>query len=99
MQHKHWACALEPGSHNCWAHVLQLLTSLHPRAHALQQEKPQWEARTPQLERGPRLSQLEKSLCSNTDSAQPKINKVKNNQANKKILEQVTEDMERQWGC
>jgi len=45
------------------------------------------------------LSPLEKSLCSNTDAAQPKINKVKNKQANKKILEQVTEDMERQWGC
>ena len=39
--HNYWACALEPASHNCWAHV--------PRACALQQEKPpQWEARAPQ---------------------------------------------------
>ena len=38
-----------------------------PRAHALQREKPQqWVAHN---------LQLEKSLCSNKDSAQPKINK------------------------
>ena len=37
----YWACALESASHN--------YSSLHSRAHALQQEKPpQWEARTPQ---------------------------------------------------
>ena len=48
-----------------WAHVPQLL-SLCSRAHALQQEKPpQWEAHRPQLE---------ESLCSKEDPAQPKIN-------------------------
>ena len=40
----YWACALEPASHNYWAHA--------PRAHALQQEKPlQWEACSPQLQK------------------------------------------------
>ena len=57
-------------------HASQLLKPIHPRARAPQQEKPpQWEARAPQLERGPCLLQLEKSLCSNRDLSQPKINK------------------------
>ncbi len=39
--HNDWACALEPASHNYWAHA--------PRARAPQQEKPpQWEACAPQ---------------------------------------------------
>ena len=47
----YWACALEPGSWNCWAQELSLLRHVHPGAHALQQGKPpQWEAYTPQLE-------------------------------------------------
>ena len=33
--HYHWACALEPSSCNCWAHVLQLLKPAHPGACAL----------------------------------------------------------------
>ena len=38
VHHNDWACALEPASHNYWAHV--------PRARAPQQEKPpRWEAR------------------------------------------------------
>ena len=46
--------ALEPGSYNYGAHVLQLLKSASPRAHALQQEKPpQWEALVLQLEKSP----------------------------------------------
>ena len=34
MHHNNWACALEPTSHNYWAHVTQLLkpTSLEPVA-------------------------------------------------------------------
>ena len=44
VRHNYRACALEPTSHNYWAHV--------PRACALQQEKPpQWEARLLQLEK------------------------------------------------
>ena len=52
--HNYWACALEPGSCNCWTHVPQLQKSTYPGAHAPQQEKPlQWEACAPQLERCP----------------------------------------------
>ena len=44
--HSYWACAQEPGSPNYWAHVLQLLEPVSPRARAPQQEKPlQSEAR------------------------------------------------------
>ena len=38
--HNCWAYALEPGNLSYWAHVLQLLKSVYPRACALQQEKP-----------------------------------------------------------
>ena len=50
--------ATKPERHNYWAHVPQLLKPTHPKARALQQEKPpQWEACTksspcsPQLEK------------------------------------------------
>ena len=70
MCHNYWACALEPGSCNYWAHVPQLLKATHPWARALQQEKPQqWEA-CALLERSPCSQQLEKSLCINEDLAQ-----------------------------
>ena len=60
-----WACALEPKSRNYWAHVLQLLKPVCPKAQALQEEKPpQWEACTLLLESSPCLLQLEKSPCS-----------------------------------
>jgi len=43
------------------------------RARAVQQEKPlQSEARAPQLKSSPHSPQLEKSLWSNKDPAQPK---------------------------
>ena len=65
MCHSFWAYALEPGSHNCWAHVKQLLKPSCPRACALQQEKPlQWEAGAPQLESSPCSLQLEKKTAS-----------------------------------
>ena len=35
--HSYWARALEPGSHNCWALMSQLLKPSCPRACALQQ--------------------------------------------------------------
>ena len=48
------------------------------RVRALQQEKSlQWEACVLQLESSPHSPQLEKSLSSNKDPAQPKINKIK----------------------
>ena len=61
MYHNYWACALEAGSPNSWAHKPQLLQPLYPRARALQQEQLlQWEAHSQQRESGPRLP-LEKS--------------------------------------
>ena len=38
--HNYWACALEPRSRDCWAHIPWLLKPEHPRAHAPQQERP-----------------------------------------------------------
>ena len=29
VRHSYWACTLEPVSHNCWAHVPQLLKPVH----------------------------------------------------------------------
>ena len=29
VHHNYWACALEPASHNYWAHVPQLLKPVH----------------------------------------------------------------------
>ena len=53
-----------------------LLKPVRPRARALQHEKPpQREACTLQLDSSLRLPQLEKSLHSSKDPAQPKINK------------------------
>ena len=50
--------------------------SMHPRAHALQQEKPpQWEAQALRLESSPHSPQLQKNPGSNKDSAQTKIKK------------------------
>ena len=47
MRHNDWAW-----NRNYWAHVLQLLRPMHPRACAQQKEMPtQWEARAPKLER------------------------------------------------
>ena len=60
--HNYWARPLEPKNHNYWSHVLQLLKPAHPRACALQQEKPpQWEAHAPQLENSPCSRQLRES--------------------------------------
>ena len=69
----YWARALEPWSHNYWAHRPQLEKLPHPRACALQREKPQQEARARQLEDGPHLPQLEKNPSSSEDPARPKI--------------------------
>ena len=47
MRHNYLACALEPASHNYWAHVLQLLkpARLEPVLHN-KGKPPQWEAHT-----------------------------------------------------
>ena len=60
---------IEPGSHDYWSpHTLE------PELHS-SVDVPQWEAQAPQLESGPHSPQLEKSLHSNEDPAQPKISK------------------------
>ena len=65
--------ATKPVRHNYWACMPQLLKPGHPRAHALQQEKPpQWEARAPQRRVAPAHRQLEKATRSNKDPTQPK---------------------------
>ena len=57
--HNCWLSALEPGNCSFWAHMLQLLKSVCPRAHALKQDKPlQWEAVELQLESSLYLPQL-----------------------------------------
>ena len=49
MHRNYWACALEPESHNYWAHMPRLLkpTHLEPVFHN-KEKPPQWEARAPQ---------------------------------------------------
>ena len=43
MLQSNWTFVIEPGNHNYWACVLQLLKPMHPRVCALQQEKAlQW---------------------------------------------------------
>ena len=76
MCHSYWACAPEPGSRNCWAHVL-LLKPMCPRASALQQEKPlQREACTLQLKSSPHSPQLEENLAAmKTEHSQKWISK------------------------
>ena len=70
MCHNYWACALEPGSRNYWAHEATA------EARAPQEKPPQWEACAPQLESSPCYLQLEKSPSTSEDPAQPKINKI-----------------------
>ena len=73
-----WACAPEAGSRNYWELAPQLLEPKRCTAPALQQgKKPekQREACPLQLRSSPSLSQVERSLSTNKDSAQPKINK------------------------
>ena len=75
VHRNYWAWALEPGSSKYWAHVSQLRKPEHPGALAPQQEKqPQWEALTLKLESRHHSPQLEKTLHSSKDLAQPKIN-------------------------
>ena len=68
-----WACSVESRNHNHWAQKPQLLKPAHPRAHALQQEKPcQWEAHAPPLESRVCSLQTEKSPHDHRDPAEPK---------------------------
>ena len=82
MCHNYWTCALEPGSHSCWAPVPQWLKPASSRACALQQEKPpQGEAQALQLESSPCSPQLEKA-CMQHPTQPKKLNQL----IKKKIL-------------
>ena len=60
--------------HLDWGYFSFSTRTLHPRAGAPHQEMPlQWEAYTPRLGSSPCWLQLEKSLCSSEDPAQPKL--------------------------
>ena len=71
--HNYWACAPEPRNHNYWAYVLQLLKSVHPRAHASRARSHHSEKPT-NGNSSPHSLQLEKNLHSNEVPAQPEIN-------------------------
>ena len=70
--HSCWACALEPGSRNCWAHVPQPWRLQSPRARAPQQEKPPQREATAGEQ--PLLAATEESPRSHEGPAQLKIN-------------------------
>ena len=71
--HNYEARALEPRSHNSWAHVWHCSpTALEPVLH---NQKSHSNKPALQLEGSPCSPQLEKSLRSNEDPAQSKINK------------------------
>ena len=92
VRHNNWACALEPGSRNYWAHVPQLprpsattTEACTPRAPSLQQENPlQWEACAPQRRAAPARRNWREPAHSKEDPMQPKINKIKINKFFKK---------------
>ena len=78
----------------------QLLKLALPEAYAPQQENPLWwEAPTPELESSPYSPQLEKSLHSHKDPAQPRINTFLKNFNNKKraIWEPSSSNTRRGW--
>ena len=79
---------LEPGSCIYWAHVLQLLNAMSPRAHASRQEKPlQWEACALQLESRPCSPQLEKGPEQQWWLSAAKIKYFKNDQTNEILMQ------------
>ena len=71
--HNHCVCAPEPRNCNHWAHIPQVLKPVQPWAP--QQEKPPaTRSLHTTLWSSPSSPQLDKSLCSNEDPAQPKVN-------------------------
>ena len=77
MCHNYWTCALEPVSHDYWARMLQLLKPARLRAHAPNKRSYCNEKSMYYNYRKACSPQLEKSLNSNEDPAQPKLNKIK----------------------
>ena len=82
MSHHYWDCS-RACSRACRP---QLLKPLCPRACAPQENPPQWEAHPPQLDSSPHSLQVEKSLRSNEDPAQSKINKIQFSSATQSCL-------------
>ena len=75
--HNYWAWALEPMSHNDWAHVPQLLKPARLQPMLCNKEKPpQWEARVRQQRVAPARSNWRKPPRSKEDPTQPE-NKTK----------------------
>ena len=62
VRHNYWAWALEPTSHNNWAHVPQTTDACVPRARAPQREATVGSPRTA-TKSSPRSSQLEKACA------------------------------------
>ena len=61
MCHNYWSlCALVSAHHNYWAHMLQLLKSVHLSSYSTR-EASGWEACVPQLESNSSSLQLEKA--------------------------------------
>ena len=101
MHHNYWACSLEPRNRNYWTHMPQLLKPERPRACALQEKPLRWETCAPQLENSPWLLQLEKSLCSNKDPAQPinKSNYLKKKKKRNVYINGITLSAYVSWEC
>ena len=78
MSCNNWACALQPGNHNYWTHMVQLLNPTCPGVWAPQQEKPrQWEAHAPQLESSPCSPQQKKAqAATKTQYSHKQMNKI-----------------------
>ena len=67
--HNYWACTLEPASHNYWVHMPQLLKPARLEPVLCNEKPPQWEARSPQLEKA--CAQQRRP-----EAAKNKINKI-----------------------
>ena len=80
-----WQWAAKPVCYNYRARVPQLLKPAHPRACSQQEKPPQWEAHALQWKLCPDHHNQRKSLKSNKDAAQRKINKEIQNKTNQKI--------------
>ena len=88
MHYNYWACAPEPGSHNYWAHMPELLKPMCPRAHVLQQEEPlQWESHVPQRESS--LHSLQQDKSQKTQHNQKWIIKIKKKKKPSYLLDTV----------
>ena len=73
MGHNYWACALEPGNHNYWAPVSQLLNSVPLSLLAPQQKKPLQVSLRTALKRSPCSPQPETSPHSDKGPVRPII--------------------------